>query len=116
MKQVIYKYPLELTDLQAINLTEGYFGRILDVQDQNGQLQCWVLQWEIEGQKPKTRFEIAIVGTGNTPPEDIVTEYGYLKTLQIADGRLIWHIFTKQKTDWPKHERPQPDLSIKEAH
>lgn len=81
----IYKYPLETTDEQKIEMPKG--ANILTVQVQNGTPCLWALV------NPENRPEqriISIFGTGNPiKPANIV----YIGTYQLMEGKLVLHVF-----------------------
>lgn len=82
---VIYKYKLEITDVQRVPLRPG--AKILTVQMQNGVPCLWALVDE-----PFTHSEyrtIYIVPTGVS-----FQEVGrYIATFQTNDGALVFHVF-----------------------
>lgn len=82
----IWKYKLEITDIQEIETPAG--GEILTAQLQGDELQLWVMV--NENSMYKTTRKIAIYGTGNPVPEP----YGkYISTFQLHDGALVFHVF-----------------------
>jgi hypothetical protein len=87
MRKTIYKYKLEITDIQSIE-TPG-FPQFLEPQFQNGELFIWAI---VEPGKETTKEQIAIYGTGNPVPDDISSDI-FLGTIQM--GPLVWHIFHK---------------------
>lgn len=84
---VIWKFPLSVTDIQTIMMPTG--AKVLAVQPQMGELQLWALCDPDEkiGKEPRI-FEIH--GTGN-PIEGNPGQY--ISTFQIANGRLVFHVF-----------------------
>ncbi len=83
--KTIWKYPLKAVDIQLLEMPEG--AEILTVQFQAGNLCLWAL---VDSEKPKTMRYIRIYGTG-IPLEQINLQY--ITTYQVADGRLIFHVF-----------------------
>ena len=81
--KTIWKFPLELKDLQNISIPEG--AEILNCAIQNGGVFLWAL---VDPSLPLQRREIEMIGTGNEIPEE---ERRYIST--IIDGALVWHIF-----------------------
>lgn len=88
MNTVIWKYELNITDLQSISIpAEPQF---LSVQFQRDNLCLWVM---VDPKKQKEIFDIEIIGTGNPAPyHDRV----YIGTAQQFGGMLVWHVFVRQ--------------------
>lgn len=83
--KVIYKYRLEVTDCQEIEMPID--SEILTVQSQ-GEIGClWAM---VDTEFEKEKKIIRIVGTGHTVPPDCGQ---YIGTFQMAGGVLIWHVF-----------------------
>lgn len=90
MDKRIYKYDLEITEEQSIEIQKNY--RILSIQSQKDSLRLWALI-----DKDETIFEkidIRIYGTGKTLPENI-SAFQHYTTIELCDGNLVWHIFLK---------------------
>ncbi len=85
MKRV-YKYFLEVNDEVSVYMPKG--ARVLSVQVQDGRPCIWAAVDPSE-RVEKRRFRIA--GTGH-PIEDDVVE-GFIGTIQMYDGRLVFHVF-----------------------
>lgn len=83
----IYKYPLEITDTQFVELPLG--AEILTVQMQGNQLCLWAMVNTLPEAIKKNR-RIEIIGTGNPIP---IGDLKYISTFQMMDGRLIYHVF-----------------------
>lgn len=81
--KTIWKFPLELKDLQNISIPEG--AEILTCAIQSGGVFLWAV---VDPSLPLQRREIEMIGTGNQIPEE---ERRYIST--ILDGALVWHIF-----------------------
>ena len=83
--KTIWKFPLEIKDVQEINLpaTAG----IMTVQMQGDQPCLWA---HLNQQHAFQKRRIFIVGTGHSIPE---TNVRYIGTFQIAGGSLIFHVF-----------------------
>ena len=64
----IYEYPLEITDHQFIETHEDAF--VLSVKMQNGEPYIWIA---VDTEKPKTKIQIGIYGTGNPIPIGVCT-------------------------------------------
>ena len=84
MRQV-FKWTLAITDLQALSLPKG--AQILSVQVQNELPQLWAL---VDPAAEKEKRTIAIYGTGHPVPDN---PGDYIGTVQMLNGRLVWHIF-----------------------
>jgi hypothetical protein len=83
----IFKYPLEITDTQFIELPLG--AEILTAQLQGNQLCLWAMVNTSPNAITKNR-RIEIIGTGNPTP---IGDLKYISTFQIMDGSLIFHVF-----------------------
>lgn len=81
---VIYKYPLTITDYQELDIPSG--ATLLDAQFQNGQLVLWALCSQTEEMGKRA---IYIRGTGNKFTH--ILGENYLKSVQ--EGNFVWHIF-----------------------
>ena len=86
MKRV-YKYPLEVNDEVSVNMPKG--ARVLSVQVQNGRPCLWAAVDPCETSQEERRFRIA--GTGHPIEDDVVD--GFIGTIQMYDGRLVFHVF-----------------------
>lgn len=81
----IWKYELEVTDKQWVNMPEG--AKILTVQIQNGRPCLWAIV------NPKNKPEERVIetyGTGNPFKE---FERSYIGTYQLQGGSLVFHVF-----------------------
>ena len=81
----IHKYPLELADLQAIELPHG--AEILTVQVQHDVPVLWA---KVDTTNHAARRLIHLVGTGN-PLVDHAARY--IATIQLHGGALVLHAF-----------------------
>jgi hypothetical protein len=80
----IFKYPLDITDVQFVNMAEPV--EILSVQTQNGLPFVWAL---VDDEKPPVRVQFDTHGTGHP-----VTGSGkFLGTYQMNKGALVFHVF-----------------------
>lgn len=84
----IWKYPLEITDEQTIELPQR--SEILSVQMQNGVPTIWALV-DPKAPGPKVKQKIGIFGTGN-PIDGVLFKQAFIGTVQ--QGSLVWHVFT----------------------
>ena len=82
--KVIYKYPLEVTDDQFINIPKNF--QILTVQVQNGCPCLWV---EVDPESPVVYAHIVIIGTGHPIHND--DEMKYIGTFQLESGSFVGH-------------------------
>jgi hypothetical protein len=83
----IYKYPLEITDTQFVELSLG--AEILTVQMQGNQLCLWAMVNTLPDAIKKNR-RIEIIGTCNPVP---IGDLKYISTFQMMDERLTYHVF-----------------------
>ncbi len=96
----IYKYPLEIKDVQTIEMPTESKILSVGVQSENGgflddiifneQPVIWVLVDLENYNTPKTTIRtIHIIGTGNPIPE---IQLKFIGTVQMSKG-LVWHVF-----------------------
>lgn len=81
----IYKYPLEIADIQSIPIPDG--AELLSVQFQRETLCLWAL---VDPGAPKKLVTIEIIGTGN--PAGAASRC-FISTVQQFNGQLVWHVF-----------------------
>ena len=79
----IWKWDLQVTDLQTVNVPIG--AKLLTVQTQNSLPRLWALCNE---QAPPRTRRIAMYGTGNTIESYPGT---YIATFQV--GEFVFHVF-----------------------
>ncbi|MDO8573013.1 MAG: hypothetical protein Q7S11_04630 [bacterium] len=82
----IWKFPLEVTDNQTVELPVG--AKALSVQVQNEKPCLWAMV------DTKTKIEsrvIQIFGTGHP----VLNEGDYIGTFQMLGGSLVFHAFIK---------------------
>jgi hypothetical protein len=86
----IWKWSLEVTDLQMVMIPAG--AKLLDVQVQAGPMQSRFAQlWALcDENAPKEPRYIAIYGTGNPMPGE---PGDYIATFQMRGGALVFHAF-----------------------
>ncbi len=82
----IFKYPLDLTSFQTVQLPVG--SKIISVGNQCNKLRMWV-EVDPEQRDTQTR-KIVVVGTGHTLPD---VELRFIGTVPINEGTFIWHIY-----------------------
>lgn len=95
-KQAIWKYPLEVTDKQILEIP-GFEPELLTVQVQNGVPCLWAV---VKPEEPKRKVWIEVVGTGqplNYSPRK------YIGTFQLGPS-LVFHVFNKYEFGELKHE------------
>lgn len=81
--KTIFKYKLELTDNQILELPYDY--QILDIQVQNDFIYLWAL---VDNSNMRIKMEIFIIGTGNPFPSYANEHLG---TVQM--NNFVWHVF-----------------------
>lgn len=87
--KTIYKYPIEITDEQALTLPVN--ARILTVQMQEGKSCLWAM---IDTEEKRTeQVSISIYGTGHPIADS--ENLTYLGTVQTLGGQLVFHVFRK---------------------
>ncbi|MCI2145820.1 MAG: hypothetical protein LKK08_06190 [Bacteroidales bacterium] len=85
--KTIYKYKIEVEDMQTIILPKN--AQILTVQMQNGNPYIWAL---IDNDEEETEaVTIGVYGTGN--PIDNNYTLSYIGTFQMYDSKLVFHVF-----------------------
>lgn len=87
--KTIFKYQLEVLNQQILTLPLG--AEILTVQVQHEVVCLWALV------NPKEKLEeerlIEMFGTGHSIEENKNWERVYLSTIQLSQGKLVFHIF-----------------------
>lgn len=83
--KTIYKYKLELADVQPVNMPMN--AEILCAKVQDGNICIWAL---VDSNAPMIRRVIEIIGTGN-PIADVGRSRKYIGTVE--QNPFIWHIF-----------------------
>lgn len=86
--KTIYKYPLEITDFQGLQIPKG--SEILSAKCQNNSL---VLYAGVSAEEKELR-EIQIIGTGNPVYSDLKTKRRFIDTVIMPNG-LVWHVFER---------------------
>lgn len=81
----IFKYQLQVKDIQTINLPTNY--KILSLQVQHGLPCIWVA---VDNEQSTIPITFRMIGTGGTINLD---ESSFLGTLQFLDGELVVHVF-----------------------
>lgn len=89
MSQRIYKWPLEITDKQVLDLPVG--AEILSVGNQNEKLVLWALNnGDIQNTERRTLY---VFGTGELLPEIEGGDAEYIGTVVMQNGLLVLHVF-----------------------
>jgi hypothetical protein len=87
MSQVIWKYPLNISDSQTIMMPRGAI--IITAQLQHGTPTLWAI---VDPEKEKEPRKILIFGTGHEHQE---INGVYINTVQ--QEQYVWHIFEARK-------------------
>lgn len=87
--KTIWKYPLEITDEQVVEMPQG--ANILSVQSQGSQLCLWAIVFP--NRASMRERTITIYGTGHAMRTDC--EEKFLATVQQDGGALVWHVFER---------------------
>lgn len=90
MQQTIWKFPLEVTDKQFINLPKG--AEVLAVQTQNEEPCLWAL---VNPNEPKEERCFETFGTGHPVPVGMGVDRKYISTYQLSGGSLVFHVFER---------------------
>ena len=84
--EIIYKYQLQTTDEQFIEMPLG--AEVLTVQTQN-EIPCiWV---RVNPEHSKIRYRFRIFGTGHPIEDNFVGKY--IGTYQLKNGGLVFHLW-----------------------
>ncbi len=87
-KRIIYKYKLEIADVQQILMPKG--ADILTIQVQNGTPCLWAMVDPDAAETEQRTFGMLATGH-STMPNGI--ENVYLGTIQLHGGVLVYHCF-----------------------
>lgn len=89
--EAIWKYPLEVTDVQVLAVPGP--GIPLTVQAQNGQPCLW---FRVDRAKKVEDLEVLTFGTGHRLPTDLDASGAvYVGTYQKNGGALVFHVFVR---------------------
>lgn len=96
--KTIYKYPLQVTDLQSVSLPEGW--KFVHVGlDPDGELALWA--WV----NPETPLSVQVIvnifGTGNPIPP-LASDETYEHLGSVVQGPFMWHVFQTTPLELPK--------------
>lgn len=89
MSKTIWKYSLQLQDVQAVAMPD--MAEILTADFQGNDLCLWAV---VQPERPMKPRQIVIYGTGHPMPERC--DDFYITTIQQAGGALIWHVFERK--------------------
>ena len=82
----VWKYELQLTDTQLVDMPKG--AELLSVANHRGVLCLWA---KVDAdQEMETRY-IEIIGTGNPMPQDMGGDRRFIGTAVIDP--FVWHVF-----------------------
>ena len=96
MNKVIWKYSLQVTDEQVIDMPKG--ASLLTVQVQ-GEMAClWAI---VEPSMPMEKRTFVVVGTGHEKDFDFFDVLTYIGTFQMVQGAFIGHVFERRSHDCP---------------
>ena len=82
----VWKFPLEATDEQSIDMPDG--AEILCVQMQGSMPTLWAL---VDPLAPKVARHFRVAGTGHAIKTFDLPKY--IGTFQLAAGSLVFHVF-----------------------
>ena len=103
----IFKYPLEVTDYQTIEIKSPAI--LLSAVEQNGQIVMYAIVDDLEYGIP---VDVRIIGTGNPIKEDI-ENYKFLGTVSLMGGRLMFHVFASHSKDFTDmEEKKEEDIPV----
>lgn len=85
MVKKVFKYPLEITDEQVVEMPEG--AKIISVQTQNNQVCLWAI---VTPHNQLIKRGIRIYGTGHPIDRENLE---YIGTAIMENGNLVWHVF-----------------------
>ncbi len=86
--KTIWKFPIQIKDIQILNLPLG--AEILSIQVQDDQPCLWAEVDSSNDTEPR-RFEI--FGTGNPMQEDMGIGRKYLASIQMPP--FVWHLYER---------------------
>lgn len=86
----IYKYNL------AASMAVPKGSKLLDIDEQGGDLMGWFLVDENEFTEQIIRFDLVGTGWGL---EDKIKDRKYIKTVHLKEKGLVWHIFEVPDTN-----------------
>lgn len=84
--KTIWKFPLDITGEQTVVIPKDAW--FLSVGDQGGRLTLWAM---VDPESEREERPIRIHGTGHPIPN--TEQLGYIGTVQMNGGALVWHVF-----------------------
>ena len=103
----IFKYPLEITDYQMVEIKSPAI--LLSVVGIDDEIVMYAMVDDLEYGIP---IDIRIIGTGNAIKGDI-DSYKFLGTVNLMNGREMWHVFARHSKDFIKvGENKEEDIPI----
>lgn len=84
MNRIIYKYQINVTDVNTVLMPEG--AEVLTVQMQDAVPCIWAM---VDLDKPRVERFFGILGTGNPVPDDFKGKY--IGTFQ--ERIFVWHLY-----------------------
>ena len=88
MEKTIWKFDLEITKFQKIEMPLG--AEILSVQAQHENPRIWAL---VDPNQEKEVRYFEVLGSGHAITYGMGTSRNYLNTFQLQSGMLIFHVF-----------------------
>jgi hypothetical protein len=85
----IWKFPLEVTDLAVVRMSIA--ARVLCVQVQQDFPMLWAL---VDPDQPTEERRFRVIGTGHRIDDSLGA---YVGTFQLANGRLVFHVFEAER-------------------
>ncbi len=84
---LIWKFPIQVTAWQSVMIPAG--SQVLSCQFQREQLCLWAL---VDPEREAEERTVYVVGTGHGLPD---MSLGFIGTVQMLGGSLIFHVFMK---------------------
>jgi len=103
----IFKYPLEITDYQTVEIKSPAI--LLSVVGIDDEIVMYAMVDDLEYGIP---VDIRVIGTGNAIKGDI-DNYKFLGTVNLMNGREIWHVFARHSKNFISiDEKKEEDMSV----
>jgi hypothetical protein len=84
----IWKYDLQITDMQQVEMPKG--AELLSVANQDGALRLWA---KVDADKERESRYIEVIGTGNPIPQDMGVDRRFIGTAMLSP--FVWHVFER---------------------
>ena len=88
--KTIWKFELEVTDNQYVNMPYG--AELLSVQTQGTTPCLWAL---VDAKNPTEERHFEVFGTGHPVNCDMGIERKYIGTFQLSGGATVFHLFER---------------------